>query len=273
MRVACIQLCSGTDRAANLETAARLLGKAAGEGAELALLPENFAFMGGSDAEKRNIAEDENGSATLRFLSEQAATRRMAIVGGTLLLNSPDGRRNGNKQGRMRNTCPVFDNTGKLLAAYDKIHLFDMDYEGESCCESAMIEAGSRPVATPIGAFRAGLSICYDLRFPELYRAYAADRCDLLCNVAAFTAVTGRAHWRTLLRARAIENQSYVLAAAQWGEHPDGRRTWGHSMIIDPWGETLAELADGEGMIIADLSKARLQQLRSALPALQHRRL
>jgi len=265
MRAACIQMCSGTDKAANLTTAARLLGEAADNGAHLALLPENFTFMGGSDAQKRQLAEHESDSATLHFLSEQAAQHHLSIIGGTLLLHEPNGR--------MRNSCPAFDNTGRLLAMYNKIHLFDMDYEGESYCESALIEAGKQPVAVPIEPFRAGLSICYDLRFPELYRAYTDDGCNLLCNVAAFTATTGRAHWQPLLQARAIENQSYLLAAAQCGEHPDGRQTWGHSMIIDPWGEILAELGDGEGVIITDLSTARLRHIRAALPALQHRRL
>jgi len=265
MRVACIQMCSGTDKAANLATAARLLKQAAAEGAELALLPENFTFMGGSEAEKRKIAEHEADSASLRFLSGQAATHRISLVAGTLLLHG--------RHGRMRNTCPVFDSSGRILATYDKIHLFDMDYRGESYCESALIEAGSQPVATAMGEFRAGLSVCYDLRFPELYRAYADDGCDLLCNVAAFTAITGRAHWQPLLQTRAIENQSYMLAAAQSGRHPDGRQTWGHSMIIDPWGDILAELGDEEGVILADLSQSRLRQLRSSLPALQHRRL
>jgi len=265
MRVACIQMCSGTDKSANLTTAARLLSEAAERGAQLALLPENFTCMGGSDAQKRQLAEHENDSPTLRFLSQQAAQHHLAIIGGALLLHAADER--------VRNSCPAFDNTGRLLAIYDKIHLFDMDYEGESYCESALIEAGRQPVAVSVEPFRAGLSICYDLRFPELYRAYADDGCNLLCNVAAFTATTGRAHWRPLLQARAIENQSYLLAAAQCGTHPDGRRTWGHSMIIDPWGEILAELGDGEGVIIADLSTTRLQHVRASLPALQHRRL
>jgi len=265
MRVACIQMCSGTGRDANLATAADLLAQAAGQGAELALLPENFTFMGGSEADKINIAENKSESSTLRFLSEQAVLHQMPIIGGSLLLYG--------QKGRLRNVCPVFDATGRQLAMYDKIHLFDMDYQGESYCESRLIEAGDRPIVVESGEFKLGLSICYDLRFPELYRAYADDGCDVLCNVAAFTAATGRAHWQTLLKARAIENQSYMLAAAQWGIHPDGRGTWGHSMIIDPWGEVLDELPEGEGVVIAELTKTRLDLVRQSLPSLQHRRI
>jgi len=265
MRVACIQMCSGTDRDANLATAATLLRQASEQGAELALLPENFSFMGGSEAEKKQQAEEPSDSVILRFLSGQAATLRISIIGGSLLLHG--------RNGRLRNVCPAFDAAGRQLAAYDKIHLFDMDYQGESYCESSLMEAGDHPSALPLGEFRLGLSICYDLRFPELYRAYADDACDVLCNVAAFTATTGRVHWQILLQARAIENQAYMLAAAQCGTHPDGRQTWGHSMIIDPWGEVLAELPEGEGVVLAALSKERITVVRNALPALLHRRL
>jgi len=258
-------MCSGIDRDANLATAAALLAQAAGQGAELALLPENFSCMGGSEIEKQQQAEAPSDSAILRFLSEQAAAHRMSIIGGSLLLHGGDGR--------VRNTCPVFDTGGRQLAAYDKIHLFDMDYQGESYRESALIEAGFRPTMMQAGEFSFGLSICYDLRFPELYRSYADEGCDVLCNVAAFTAATGRAHWQILLQARAIENQAYMLAAAQCGTHPDGRQTWGHSLIIDPWGAVLAELPEGEGVVMAELSKARLNQVRQSLPSLRHRRL
>ena len=265
MRVACIQMRSGTDRDANLATAASLLAQASEQGAELALLPENFSFMGGSEAEKKQQAENQSNSVILRFLSEQAVLLQMSMIGGSLLMRRENGR--------LCNTCPAFDQTGQLLASYDKIHLFDMDYQGESYCESSLIDAGEIPVSVQIGEFRLGLSICYDLRFPELYRVYADDACDVLCNVAAFTAATGRAHWQTLLAARAIENQAYVLAAAQYGIHPDGRQTWGHSMIIDPWGEVLAELPEGEGVIVAELSKQRLEQVRQSLPCLPLRRM
>jgi len=263
MRVACIQMCSGIDRDANLATTASLLAQASEQEVELALLPENFSFMGGSEAEKKQLAEEQSNSAILRFLSEQAVSHQMTIIGGSLLLHGQNGR--------LRNACPAFDASGRQLAMYDKIHLFDMDYQGESYRESNLIEAGDRPTVIQAGEFSFGLSICYDLRFPELYRVYADDACDVLCNVAAFTAATGRAHWQTLLTARAIENQAYMLAAAQCGMHQDGRETWGHSMIIDPWGEVLAELPEGEGIIVAELSKQRLAQVRQSLPSLQHR--
>jgi len=258
-------MCSGTDRDANLITAAKLLAQASKQGAKLALLPENFSFMGGSEAEKKQLAEDQSSSAILQFLSEQAALHQMTLIGGSLLMRGPSGR--------LRNSSPAFDASGCQLAMYDKIHLFDMNYKGESYRESELIEAGDHPTVIQAGAFRFGLSICYDLRFPELYRVYADNDCDVLCNVAAFTAATGCAHWQTLLAARAIENQAYMLAAAQCGTHPDGRETWGHSMIIDPWGEVLAELPEEEGIIIAELSKQRLDQVRQSLPCLQHRAL
>jgi len=274
MRVACLQMCSGLDRDHNLATAERLLAQAAEQGAELALLPETFAMMGADQSVKQSVkqatAEHVSDSAILRFLSHQAAKHGMTIVGGSLLLKGQGGDEG---QKCMRNTCPAFDAQGGLLALYDKIHLFDMDYQGASYHESAYIEAGDRPVSIRVGDFKAGLSVCYDLRFPELFRSYADDACDVLCNVAAFTAATGRAHWKTLLQARAIENQCYVLASAQSGTHPDGRQTWGHSMVIDPWGEVIGELADGEGLVVATLSQTLLAEIRQALPALQHRRL
>ncbi|MDQ6999050.1 MAG: carbon-nitrogen hydrolase family protein [Mariprofundus sp.] len=265
MRVACVQMCSGINRDENLATVERLLDQAGEQGAELVVLPETFSFMGGSEAEKRVMAESQSESIVLNFLSEQAAKHKMMIVGGSVLFKS--------ESNQIRNACPVFDAKGSLLAVYDKMHLFDMDYEGEVYHESDLIKAGNLPVSIPVGAFKAGLSICYDLRFPELFRHYIEDDCDLLCNVAAFTAVTGRVHWQVLLQARAIENQSYVLASAQAGTHPDGRQTWGHSMVIDPWGRVLCELAEGEGVIVADLSKKYLEQVRKSLPSLQHRRL
>ncbi len=264
MRVACIQLSSVRDIERNLGLVDQLIGQAAQEGVELALLPENFAFMGGTEKQKQDSAEDQNDSSILRFLAEQAVKHGMSIIGGSLLLKA-EGE-------KVRNACPAFNARGHLLTIYDKIHLFDMDYQGESYHESALVEAGNNPASVSIGGFKIALSICYDLRFPELYRFYAEDGCQVLCNVAAFTATTGRAHWQTLLRARAIENQCYVLASAQSGRHPDGRQTWGHSMIINPWGEVMNELADGPGFIVADLSLEKLNQVRASMPVLQHKR-
>lgn len=265
MRVAVVQLNSGCNVDANLTHVAELLEQAAAGSADLVVLPENFAFMGGSEADKRAISEERQESRILSFLAEQALHHGFALIGGTLLLMGEDGR--------LRNSCPVFDSSGSLLALYDKIHLFDMDHNGEHYKESALIEAGSNPVQVDLGDWRIGLSICYDLRFPELFRIHADVGSSLLCNVAAFTEATGRAHWETLLRARAIENQCYLIASAQSGVHGDGRRTWGHSMVIDPWGEVLAELPEGEGVIFAEVSKTEVEQVRKSMPVLQHRRL
>jgi len=265
MRVACIQLTSGGDIERNLMAVECYLTEAAEDGAKLALLPENFAFMGGSEAEKRAVAENQQHSSILDFLAEQAVVHEMAIVGGTLLLKG--------ERGKIRNACPAFDVKGNLLAVYDKIHLFDMDYQGERYRESELIEAGDKLVTVSMDDFNVGLSACYDLRFPELYRQLVERGCHVLCNVAAFTAATGHAHWQTLLRARAIENQCYVLASAQVGKHPNGRQTWGHSMIISPWGEVMAELAEGEGFVAADLSLERVNQIRESMPVLQHKKL
>ena len=265
LRVACIQLSSGPDQAANLARVELWLDEAKGRGAELAVLPENFALMGVPDADKRAVAEPQASSKLLEFLSRQSASHGMAIIGGSVLLQG-DG-------GKLRNACPVFDTSGSLVAIYDKIHLFDVEVGGELYRESAIVQAGDRPVMAGLDGFNIGLSICYDLRFPELYRHFADQGCNLISVVAAFTEATGRAHWQPLLQARAIENQCYLLASAQWGVHADMRRTWGHSMIIDPWGEVVAELPEGEGVIAATLSADRLHSVRHSLPVLSHRRL
>jgi len=266
MRVGVIQLNSGSDVDTNLACASSLLAQAATRGVELAVLPENFAFMAADDAERCRIAEPEDTSRVLGFLAAEAQRWQMAIVGGTVTLASGSGD-------KLRNTCPVFSPTGRRLALYDKMHLFDVALPGESWRESAVVVAGAQPVTCDVGDWRLGLSICYDLRFPELYRHYSRAGCRLLAVPAAFTVPTGRAHWEVLLRARAIENQCYVLAAAQAGSHPGGRQTWGHAMIVDPWGEVLGVCRDTEGVITADISHARVDEVRRMLPALDHRRL
>jgi len=265
LRVACVQMNSGDSVAANLLRAGELLQQAAQQGARLALLPENFAFMGAGDAVKRAAAETEEDSLAIAFLAGESARLHISIIGGSVLLKD-----NGNE--RLRNTSIVFSAEGKRLASYDKIYLFDVDLDGETYRESDLIQPGSAPKEINAEGWQIGLSICYDIRFPELYRRYSAASCELLAIPSAFTVPTGRAHWETLLRARAIENQCYVLAAGQWGVHPGGRRTWGHSMIVDPWGEVMAMQEEGEGVIVADLSRVRLQSVRRQLPALQHRR-
>jgi len=266
LRVACVQMSSGDDKEHNMATVARLCDAAASEAVRLLVLPENFAFMGRDDAARRNAAEYPEDSWMLGFLCEQAERHRMAIVGGSVLLREKDSD-------LLRNACPVFSADGRLLEIYDKMHLFDVDLGPERYLESATIAPGDAPRSVPVGPWQIGLSVCYDLRFPELYRHYAEIGCQVLTVPAAFTVPTGMAHWETLLRARAIENQAYVLAAGQTGEHPGGRRTWGHSMIVDPWGEVLGCRADGEGLVLADLDMARVRQVRSMIPALRHRRL
>ena len=264
MRVSCIQMCSGMDMSANLERAEHWLKQVSEAGSDLAVLPENFAFMGGSDADKLRVAESEDQSRVLTFLGEQAAKLDMAIIGGSTALKSE-------RSDRIRNSCVAFDQRGMRLGVYDKMHMFDVDIGRDSYRESAVVQPGKSPVDVQVKDYHIGLSICYDVRFPELYRHYASRKCHALSVVAAFTVPTGKAHWQTLLCARAIENQAYVLASAQSGEHPDGRKTWGHTMIVDPWGEVQGILEEGEGIVTADLSMHELESVRSQLPALKHR--
>ena len=266
MRIAALQTVSTPDVDRNLEAAARLIAEAAREGAVLASLPEYFCLMGRRDADKLDIAEAAGQGPIQAFLSAQAKAHGLWLIGGTLPLQAGTA-------GRVRNACCVYAPDGTLAARYDKIHLFRFDNGRESYDEARVLEAGSDPVALQAGALRVGLSVCYDLRFPELYRALCVPPCDVLSVPAAFTYTTGRAHWELLLRARAVENQCYVLAAAQGGLHENGRRTWGHSMIVDPWGEVLAVRPEGEGVVVADVDPARLAAVRQQLPALAHRRL
>ncbi|HKJ82494.1 MAG TPA: carbon-nitrogen hydrolase family protein [Mariprofundaceae bacterium] len=266
MRVACIQMCSGDDPESNLDQAAVLLGQAADEQARLAVLPENFSFMSMDDADKHRVVETLENSRVMAFLADQARRLGVYIVGGTVALKSdtPPG---------LYNACPVFGADGACLAIYHKMHLFEVTLPTEYYRESDTAVPGERPVIASVGDWRVGLSICYDLRFPELYRHYSAHGAHILTVPSAFTVPTGRAHWQTLLRARAIENQCFVLAAAQYGRHPGGRRTWGHSMVLDPWGDVLAEVPEGNGVAVADLHTSRLEEVRAILPALQHRRM
>ena len=265
LRVAAIQTVSGPDVAANLGIAETLLANAAAQGAQLAALPEYFGLLS-SDERAKVLARERPGQGEIQAMLCDAARRHgMWIVGGTLPLEADTPE-------RVRNSVLVYDSEGQQAARYDKIHLFGFDNGGERYDESRTIEPGAEMVAldTPLG--RLGLSVCYDLRFPELYRALGTP--DMIFVPSAFTATTGRAHWETLLRARAIENQCYVIAPAQGGEHPGGRRTWGHTMIVDPWGEILAcRNEDGPGVIVADLDPRRLATVRQQLPALAHRRI
>ena len=277
VRIAAVQMISGPQVGPNLETAARLVAEAAAVGARLVALPEYFPFIGAGDAERLAAREQEGQGPIQAFLADAARRHGLWLVGGSIPLHADD-------PAKLRNTCLVYDPAGRRVVRYDKIHLFGFTKGAESYDEAATIEAGADPVAfdlpcaagTPQSGggggpyLRVGLGICYDLRFPELFRGFGAD---LLVLPAAFTDTTGRAHWELLLRARAVENQCYVLASAQGGRHPCGRVTHGNSMIVDPWGEVLARMDKGEGVVVAELDPARIAEVRTSLPALKHRKL
>jgi nitrilase len=222
--------------------------------------------MGQRDDDKLAIAEVAGQGPIQDFLAAQAKSHGLWLIGGTLPLRCAD-------PARARNACCVYSPDGRLAARYDKIHLFRYDNGRESYDEARVLEAGSEPVALQAGPLRVGLSVCYDLRFPELYRRLCVPACDLLSVPAAFTYTTGRAHWELLLRARAIENQCYVIAPAQGGAHENGRHTWGHSMVVDPWGEVLAMRPEGEGVVLAEVDAKTIASVRQQLPAVAHRRL
>ncbi|HEY2274973.1 MAG TPA: carbon-nitrogen hydrolase family protein [Steroidobacteraceae bacterium] len=266
MRVAALQMTSGPEVAANLAQAGALLEEAAANGARLAVLPENFSFLGLQDADKRAVAETDGAGPVQEFLAANARRLGLWIVGGTIAL------RNG-ADGRVAAASLVYDADGARVARYDKIHLFDVDIPGrtETYRESANVAPGTHPVVldTPVG--RLGLSVCYDVRFPELYRHLSAAGAQLLSVPSAFTAPTGRAHWETLLRARAIENLSYVIAPAQSGIHPSGRETYGDSMIVDFWGRILKRVPRGRGCALAEVDLALQGNVRASFPALRHR--
>lgn len=267
-RVAAIQMASSPNVGANLIEAGRLIAEAAAQGAKLVVLPENFAIMGHKEIDKVNIREQDGSGQIQDFLAQQAQRHGVWVVGGTIPLRSAD-------EHRIRAACLLYDDKGRRVARYDKIHLFDVHIEesGEHYVESETIEPGDRPtiVDTPFG--RLGLAVCYDLRFPELFRQMADQQVDLVALPSAFTAITGKAHWETLLRARAIENQCYVVAAAQGGYHASGRETHGDSMIVEPWGAIVDRLPRGAGVVSAEVDAERLRSLRRTFPVLRHRRL
>ncbi|CAG9241952.1 MULTISPECIES: carbon-nitrogen hydrolase family protein [Burkholderia] len=261
-RVAALQMVSTPDVARNLAEAGRLIAEAAGDGAQLVLLPEYFCFMGHRDTDKLALAEPYRDGPIQRFLSEAAHRHGVWVIGGTLPLKAPE-------PDRVLNTTLVFDPSGHEAARYDKIHLFNFEKGDESFDEARTIRAGDTVVAFDAPFGRVGLSVCYDLRFPELYRRMGD--CALIVVPSAFTYTTGRAHWEMLLRARAVENQCYVLAAAQGGKHENGRRTWGHSMLIDPWGEIVAVRDEGASVVTGALDPQRIADVRQSLPAWRHR--
>lgn len=262
VKVAAIQMASGPYVAANLSEAERLIEIAANQGARLVVLPEYFAIMGLKETDKVAVREEEGKGPIQSFLAKMAKKHKIWLVGGSIPLVS-------NFPNKVRNSCLVFDDKGQLAARYDKIHLFGLDLGNEHYHEEKTIESGDaiKVVDTPFG--RIGLSICYDLRFPELYRAM--KDVNIIVVPAAFTDTTGRAHWETLIRARAIENLSYVIASAQGGYHLSGRETHGNSMIVDPWGVILDCLPRGSGVVISTINPQYQASLRNSLPALKHR--
>ena len=264
MKIAAIQMVSSTQVDANVATAQRLVADAARAGAELVVLPEYFCLMGRSDRDKLGVAETPGDGVIQRALSDAARINAVWLVGGTLPIATPD-------PDRVLNANCVYAPDGGLVLRYDKVHLFKYDNGRERYDEGAAIRAGHEPMAFQAGPLRVGLSVCYDLRFPELYRALMRPPCDVLTVPAAFTHTTGIAHWELLLRARAVENQCYVVAAAQGGLHENGRRTFGHSMVVDPWGKVLNVLPEGEGVVLAEVERERIASVRAQLPALEHR--
>lgn len=267
-KAACIQLASGSNLNANLLETEKMLEQAAREGARLAVLPENFAYMGASCRDLLQVKEIEGDGPIQAFLAQAAKRLGLWLVGGTLPLATAS-------EEKVRAACLLFDDQGRQVARYDKMHLFDVNLvaSNEQYVESETIEPGDRTcvVDTPFG--RLGLSVCYDLRFPELYRAMLDQGMELIALPAAFTAMTGEAHWEVLLRARAVENLCHVLAAAQGGFHISGRQTWGHTMIVDPWGTPLAEQTSGNGPVVAEIDLEFQQATRRNFPSLNHRRI
>ncbi len=267
-RVAAVQMASGPNVGANLIEAKRSIERAADAGAKLVILPENFALMGHSDSDMLKIKEHEGEGEIQNFVADLASKYGLWIVAGTIPLICDDGE-------KIRSSCLLYDDQGAQVGRYDKIHLFDVEIvdSSESYTESEVIQPGDSIVVidTPFG--RLGLAICYDLRFPELFRQLLDQQVEIMAVPSAFTAVTGRAHWETLVRARAIENLSFVVAAAQGGYHINGRETHGDSMIVDPWGTVLDRLQRGSGIVVADLDEDRLTSIRRNFPSIEHRRL
>ncbi len=263
-RVAAIQMASGPNVAANLEEAGKLIAMAASTGARIIALPEYFAIMGLKETDKVAVREKEGSGPIQQFLSETAAKHRVWLIGGSVPLETGDPN-------KVRNSSLVYDKEGKQVARYDKIHLFNLALGTENFSEERTIEAGNKVVTVESPYGRIGLSICYDLRFPELYRAMGDV--DIIVIPSAFTATTGKAHWEPLIRARAIENLAYVIAPAQGGFHVNGRETHGDSMIVDPWGVVLDRLPRGSGVVVAGINPHYQKTIRKSLPALTHRTL
>jgi predicted amidohydrolase len=263
LRVACVQLNARAPKADVIERAERLVARAAATGADLVLLPEKWTGIGPPDV-IRAVAESIEDGEAVQAMRGWARAHGITLVGGSIV-----ERREGRE--KLSNTSLVFDPEGEIAAAYRKIHMFDVDVGGQVYRESETEEPGDRPVATEVEGWKVGLTICYDLRFPELYRILALEGCEAITVPAAFTLYTGKDHWELLLRARAVENQCYVIAANQWGSFADGKAAFGRSSIVDPWGLVLAQAPDEDTVISAELDRARLQELRASLPSLANR--
>lgn len=261
-RAALAQMVSTPIVAENLDAAEKLIAQAAAQGAKLVALPEYFCILGLRDTDKVAVREKDGAGPIQEFLAASARRHGVWLVGGSVPLECADPR-------KVRNSCLIYDSEGRRVARYDKIHLFGLELGAERFDEGGTIEAGSEPCAVDSPFGRIAVSVCYDVRFPELYRALAPM--DIILVPSAFTATTGRAHWETLLRARAIENLAWVLAPAQGGTHPNGRQTHGHSMVVDPWGKVVAERATGAGVVVADIDPAFQAKMRRSLPVLEHR--
>lgn len=267
-KAAAIQMASGPNVQANLDEAEKLINTAVQQDAELIVLPENFAIMGMSDMDKVGVAEQSGSGLIQSFLSEQAAKHGIWLVGGTIPIQSEE-------TGKVYAACLLHNDSGEMVARYDKIHLFDVTLEAnnESYTESETITPGDEVVVTDTPFGRLGLAVCYDLRFPELFRAMADVGMELCVLPSAFTSLTGNAHWEALLRARAIENLCFMVAAGQGGYHVNGRETHGDSMIVDPWGVVLNRLPHGTGVVVSEIDLDKLERTRELFPALQHKRL
>jgi len=263
-KVAAIQMASGPNVEGNLSEARRLIANAAEQGARLVVLPEFFAIMGMKERDKLKEGEQAGSGPIQTFLSETARRYKIWLVGGSIPLK-------GTEPGKVRNSCLVYDEQGEQVARYDKIHLFSLALGNESYDEAATIEPGNQVVVVDSPFGRIGLAVCYDLRFPELFRAM--KDVDIIALPAAFTETTGKMHWEVLVRARAIENLVYVIASDQGGYHVNGRETHGHSMIVDPWGRVLDTLTRGSGVVIATINPSHQESLRNSLPALKHRKI
>ncbi|HXV57692.1 MAG TPA: carbon-nitrogen hydrolase family protein [Gaiellaceae bacterium] len=264
LRAACVQISSTASKADNLERMEPLVARAAATGADVVLLPEKWNGLGGPEV-LHEVAEPLEGGETVEAMSRWAREHGITLVGGSIV-----ERREGRE--KLSNTCAVFDPEGELAAVYRKIHMFDVEVGGHVYRESDAEEPGEGPESCEVEGWKLGLTVCYDLRFPELYRILAVEGAELVTVPAAFTLYTGKDHWELLLRARAVENQCYVLAANQWGVHGGGKASYGRSSIVDPWGIVLAQAPDEDGVVAAELERSRLLQVRASVPSLANRR-